>query len=228
MFPRLLTATILSSALLLTACTGDDSDSGDPAERLDAASQALAEAESFDISLSTKELPSGQRGLLSADGVGDQSPAFQGDVKVVAGGATLAAEVISVDGKTYAKTGFSPVWAPLDPASLGAPDPADLVGTDADSGLAGLLKATEDVEAGDQSRDGDLVLTEITGDLPGERIAELIPTADKTEDFDVTYRLTDDDELHDAKITGPFYGGEDVTYTLRLEPRDEPAGIEAP
>ncbi|MET0767270.1 MAG: LppX_LprAFG lipoprotein [Aeromicrobium sp.] len=228
MFSRLLTATVLSGALLLTACTGDDSDSGDATERLEAASQALADAESFDISLSTKELPSGVRGLLSADGIGDQSPAFEGDVKVVAGGATLAAEVIAVDGKTYAKTGFSPVWAPLDPTTLGAPDPADLVGSDAHSGLAGLLKATTGAEVEDKSRDGDLVLTEISGDLPGDRIAALIPTADETEDFDVTYRLTDDDELHDAKITGPFYGGEDVTYTLRLSPRDQPAGIEAP
>ncbi|MBA4608792.1 LppX_LprAFG lipoprotein [Aeromicrobium sp. Marseille-Q0843] len=228
MFSRLMTATVLSGALLLTACTGDDSDSGDAAQRLDAASEALTEAESFDISLSTKELPSGTRGLLSAEGVGDHSPAFEGDVKVVAGGATLAAEVISVDGTTYAKTGFSPVWAPLDPATLGAPDPAALVGTDADSGLGALLKATTEPEVEDKSRDGDLVLTEISGELPGDRIAQLIPTADATEDFDVVYRLTDDDELHDAKISGPFYGGEDVTYTLRLSPRDEPAGIEAP
>ncbi|MCL3837332.1 LppX_LprAFG lipoprotein [Aeromicrobium duanguangcaii] len=228
MFSRLLTATLLSSTLLLTACTGDDADSGDAAERLDTAAQALTEAESLDISLATSSLPDGVRGLLSAKGVGDHSPAFSGDVKIVAGGATIAAEVIAVDDKVYAKTGFSPVWAPLDPKSLGAPDPADLLGSDADSGLAGLLKVTTDVETGDKSRDGDTVLTEIEGDIPGDRIAALIPTADQNESFDVVYRLTDDDELHDAKITGPFYGDEDVTYTVELQPRDEPADITAP
>ncbi|GAA3548346.1 hypothetical protein AFL01nite_23820 [Aeromicrobium flavum] len=228
MFNRLLTATLLSSTLLLTACTGDDGESGDATKRLDAAAEALAAAKSLDISIATKALPDGTRGLLSAKGVGDQSPAFDGDVKIVAGGATIGAEVIAVGGKVYAKTGFSPIWSLLDPASLGAPDPADLVGTDADSGLAGLLRATADVETGDKSRDGETVLTEIEGDIPGERIATLIPTADQAEDFDVTYRLTDDDELHDAKITGPFYGTEDVTYTVTLQPRDEPADITAP
>lgn len=144
------------------------------------------------------------------------------------GGASIGAEVIAVDGKVWAKTGFSPMWAPLDPSSLGAPDPADLVGKDSDSGLGSLLGATEDVEAGDKSRDGKDVLTEITGTLPGDRIKDLIPTADEQADFDVTYRLTDDDELHDATITGPFYGDDDVTYTLTLDPRDEPADISAP
>ncbi len=219
---------LLSSALLMTACTGDDSDSAPADERLDAAATALAEATSLEISLSTKALPSGVTGLLSATGVGDHSPAFSGDVQVVAGGATIGAEVIAVDGKVWAKTGFSPVWAPLDPQTFGAPDPAALVGADVDSGLAGLLGATEDVKLGNRSRDGDEVLTQITGTLPGEEVAALIPTADKNSDFAITYRLTDDDELHDAKVKGPFYGDDDVTYTLTIEPSDDAVSIEAP
>src|SRR5690606_36633140 len=90
---RLLTAALLSSSLLLTACTGDDDDSGEAAGRLDAAADSLAAAEYLDISIAAKELPAGTRGLLSAQGVGDQSPAFDGDVKIVAGGATVGAEV---------------------------------------------------------------------------------------------------------------------------------------
>lgn len=228
MLTRLLPTLALGGALLLGGCTGDDGDGASADERLDSAATALEQAEAFDISLTTPELPSGTKGLLSATGIGDHSPAFQGDVKVVVGGATIGAEVIAVDDKVWAKTGFSPIWAPLDPSSLGAPDPADLVGKDSDSGLGSLLGATEDVEAGDQSRDGKEVLTEITGTLPGGRIQDLIPTADEKADFAVTYRLTDDDELHDATIKGPFYGDEDVTYTLTLDPRDEPADITAP
>lgn len=225
---RLLTALTLGGALLLGGCTGDDDGSAPAGERLDAAASALEDAESLAISLSTPELPSGAKGLLSAKGVGDHSPAFEGEVTVVAGGASIGADVIAVDGKVYAKTGFAPVWAPLDPASLGAPDPAALVGKDSDSGLGSLLGATEDVETGDQSRDGKDVLTEITGTIPGRRIRDLIPSADEAADFDVTYRLTDDDALHDAILTGPFYGDADVTYTLTLDPRDEPADITAP
>ena len=228
MLTRLLPTLALGGALLLGGCTGDDGDGASADDRLDSAASALEKAESFDISLSTPELPSGTKGLLSATGVGDHSPAFQGDVKVVAGGATIGAEVIAVDGKVWAKTGFSPVWAPLDPSSLGAPDPAALVGKDSDSGLGALLGATEDVKGGDKSRDGDEVLTEVTGTIPGQRIKDLIPSADDAADFDVTYRLTDDDELHDATLTGPFYGDDDVTYTLTLDPRDEPVDITAP
>ncbi len=229
---RLLTAAaLLSAGLLLSACTGDDSSSDDASDaqtRLDSAASALAKAEALDITLTTEALPDGQRGLLSATGVGTHAPAFQGDVEVVAGGATIGAEVIAVDGKVWAKTGFSPVFTVLDPASLGAPDPAALVGAGADDGLGGLLGATEDVATGDKSRDGSEVLTEITGTIPGETVAELIPTADTTADFDVTYRLTDDDVLHDAKVTGPFYGDEQVTYVLTLAPHDGAVTIAAP
>lgn len=225
---RLLPAVLVTGALLLSACTGDDSDSAPADERLDAAIADYADAESLEISLTTAALPSGVKGLLSAKGVGNHSPAFDGDVEVVAGGASIGAEVIAVDGKVWAKTGFSPLWAPLDPASFGAPDPAALVGTDAESGVAGLLGVTEDLEVGDKSRDGDDVLTEITGKIPGAEIAELIPTAGKDTDFTVVYRLTDDNEMHDAKITGPFYGGDDVTYTLTIDADDDPVTIEAP
>src|SRR5690606_24561094 len=48
---RLLPALALGGALLLGGCTGDDGESAPADERLDAAAQALADAESFDISL---------------------------------------------------------------------------------------------------------------------------------------------------------------------------------
>src|SRR5690606_30085966 len=76
---RLLPALALGGALLLGGCTGDDDSEAAPADdRLDPASQALADAESFAISLTTPELPSGTKGLLSATGIGDPSPAFLG------------------------------------------------------------------------------------------------------------------------------------------------------
>lgn len=228
---RLLTSAAVAALLLVTGCTGGDDpdETVSPEDRLAHAAEAIEQAPSLEISLRTDRLPTGTRGLLSADGVGDHSPAFDGEVQVVAGGATIGAEIVSVDGKVWAKTGLSPVWAPLDPADFGAPDPADLVGVDADSGLAGLLGHTDDLRGGEKSRDRELVLTEVTGTIPGERIAALIPTADDAGEFRVTYRLTDEDTLHDATLTGPFYAGADeVTYTLSLTPRDEPATIGAP
>lgn len=228
-----LPAALLLTVLTLTGCTGGGNDAekkADAGDRLDRAASALADATALDITLTTSDLPNGQQGLLSAEGVGDHSPAFQGTVEVVAAGATIGADVIATDGSVWAKTGFSPTYVTLDPASIGAPDPAALVGASSDEGLGGLLARTTGAKEGDQSRDGSLVLTTITGAIDGGDVAALLPTADADTDFDVTWRLTDDDVLHDAKVTGPFYGTEagDVTYTLTIDPLDEPVSIEAP
>ncbi len=219
-------------AVLLAGCTGggDDGGSTDTAavqKRLDAAKKTIDDAETVDVSLTTSSVPDGVSGLLSAKGKGNHSPAFEGDVKVSSGGATLTAKVIAVDGTVYANTGLTPGYLTIDPASLKAPDPAGLL--DPDSGLTSILASTEDLRTGDQSRDGRDVLTSVTGTLPGSVVADIIPSASRQGTFAVTYRLTDDDELRDAKMTGPFYGeGSKVTYTVTLATSDEPVTITAP
>ncbi|WP_370208508.1 LppX_LprAFG lipoprotein [Aeromicrobium sp.] len=219
-------------AVRLAGCTGggDDGGSTDTAavqKRLDAAKKTIDDAETVDVSLTTSSVPDGVSGLLSAKGKGNHSPAFEGDVKVSSGGATLTAKVIAVDGTVYADTGLTPGYLTIDPASLKAPDPAGLL--DPDSGLTSILASTEDLKSGDQSRDGRDVLTSVTGTLPGSVVADIIPSASRQGTFAVTYRLTDDDELRDAKMTGPFYGeGSKVTYTVRLATSDEPVEITAP
>jgi lipoprotein LprG len=219
-------------AVLLAGCTGggDDGGSTDTAavqKRLDAAKKTIDDAETVDVSLTTSSVPDGVSGLLSATGKGNHSPAFEGDVKVSSGGATLTAKVIAVDGTVYANTGITPGYLTIDPASLKAPDPAGLL--DPDSGLTSILASTEDLKTGDQSRDGRDVLTSVTGTLPGSVVADIIPSASRQGTFTVTYRLTDDDELRDAKMTGPFYGeGSKVTYTVKLATSDEPVTITAP
>ncbi len=219
-------------AVLLAGCTGggDDGGSTDTAavqKRLDAAKRTIDDAETVDVSLTTSSVPDGVSGLLSATGKGNHSPAFEGDVKVSSGGATLTAKVIAVDGTVYANTGITPGFLTIDPASLKAPDPAGLL--DPDSGLTSILASTEDLKTGDQSRDGRDVLTSVTGTLPGSVVADIIPSASRQGTFTVTYRLTDEDELRDAKMTGPFYGeGSKVTYTVKLATSDEPVTITAP
>jgi lipoprotein LprG len=218
--------------LLLAGCTGggDDTSGTDTAalqQRLDTAKKAIDDAETVQVSLATDQVPDGVSGLLSAKGTGNHSPAFQGDVKVSTGGATISAEVVAVDGKVYAKTGITPVFLTIDPATLKAPDPAGLL--DPDTGLTQILAQTKSLEEGKRSRDGKDVLTSITGTLPGSVVAKIIPSASTQDTFDVTYRLTDDDELRDATMSGPFYGdGTDVTYTVRLTTSDEPVDITAP
>jgi lipoprotein LprG len=139
----------------------------------------------------------------------------------------IDAEVVAVDGDVYAQLPFTPGYAPIDPAEYGAPDPAELLA--ADTGVSQWLTSTEDLTDEGESRDGEDVLTSVSGSLPGDVVAGLIPSADEEADFAVEFRLTDADELRDATITGPFYpGGDDVTYDLSVEPSDEDVEISPP
>ncbi len=215
---------------MLAGCGGSDGDDTDTTElqkRLSAARATIDQAETVDVALSTKSLPDGVTGLLSATGQGNHSPAFKGKVKVVTGGSTLSADVVSAEGTLKAKTSFSPLFLEIDPESLQAPDPAELL--DPENGVTRILDQTDGLKEGDQSRDGSDVLTSITGTLPGSLVKTIIPSADDAASFDVTYRLTDDDELRDATISGPFYpNGGDVTYKVELTTSDEPVTIKLP
>jgi lipoprotein LprG len=233
---RHLLPALLTTGLLMAGCSGssdegsDSSDGGSTADleaRLADAKATLDGAETIELSLATKQLPDGITGLLSAKGAGNHSPAFKGTVTVVTGGASLGADVIATGGTVYAKTGFLPDFAPIDPASLQAPDPATLFS--ADDGITQILVSTEDLREDGQTREGDDVLTTIKGTLPGDLVKKIIPSADATSNFAATYRLDDDDTVRDATLTGAFYpGGDKVTYTVTLETSDTPVTIEAP
>jgi lipoprotein LprG len=119
-----------------------------PEDRLADAKALIDDAPSVDFSIVTESLPSGVNGLLEAEGTGTNAPAFDGTARVSAG-AAVDAEVISVDGTVYAKIGFVPTFVELDPATIGAPDPADFF--DIEEGVSSLLVATDDIEEGRRS-----------------------------------------------------------------------------
>lgn len=229
---RFACAVATSLALLAaTACSGGGSDDDTPNDlgaRLEAARAALDEAESLRIRLVTDSLPDSIEGLVEADGVGNHEPAFEGTVVVATNSVgQIDAEVVSVPGDIVAKIGFVPAYAPIDPADYGAPDPAQLLSMD--NGVSSWLTATEDLQEDGQTRDGEEVLTAVTGQLPGTVVQSLIPSADESADFAVEYRISDDDALRSAVITGPFYpDGTDVTYDLEVEPSSEPVDIVLP
>lgn len=231
--PRLALAAVAatSALLLLAGCTGSQTDDTDDTEalqeRLSAARATLDEAPTVLVDLSTEQVPDGVSGLLSANGRGTHEPAFEGDVKVSTGGATLSAEVVAIGDQVWAKTSFAPTFLTIDPATLKAPNPAALL--QVEGGITEILEQTTGLTQGDRSRDGETVLTAIEGTLPGDVVATILPSAPAEATFDVVYRLTDDDELVDATMTGPFYGdGTDVTYAVELTTSDEPVEITEP
>lgn len=226
-----LTALILGIcvvALSLGACGKDDGRAKlSPAEQIASIGDSLAEAETLEFSLVTEAIPDGIQGLLSAKGVGNREPAFKGTVELVTGGVKLPAEIVARDGIVWAKTGLNPRFVEVDPADLAAPDPSDLVGT-AQDGLVRIFKEAENLEADGRSREGNLVLNNIKGTLPGSLFAELLPSAQGKNPYDVVYRVTDAGKLHDVRATGEFYKGHVLTYRLKMAPGPDSVTVERP
>lgn len=215
----------------LTACGPDTSDTKAARDqllhRLTEARAKIDDAETINLTLSAKTLPDGLSGLLSAVGKGNHSPAFRGTVKVVTGGAAVSAEVFAADGEVWAKPSFSPIPLKIDPATLKAPDPASLF--DKETGLSQILVETGGLKETGKSRDGKEVLTTISGTISGAVVRAILPSADTAASFNATYRLTKDNELRDASITGPFYPKvADVTYDINVSTSTKPFTVTLP
>ncbi len=232
---RLLAAPVVLGLVLggLSACSDDNEGGGDDAsatEALAAAKKTLDETSGVKITMSTDDLPNGVTGITSAEGTGVHPSAFEGTFKLSVSGLPADAEVIAVDGTTYAKNSLLlPDWTPIDPSDYGAPDPAKLM--DPDGGFSGLLAAAEDVKVGDSVRGGEdnkEIFTEYTGTISSDAVEALIPTAEG--DFDFTYTISEDDELREAVLKGAFYGEDEgeVTYTLNLDDYGTQKEITAP
>ncbi|HET6560235.1 MAG TPA: LppX_LprAFG lipoprotein [Marmoricola sp.] len=227
--PLLLVAALLS-ALALSSCAGSGSGSDEavePEQRLSTAKTTLDETSGVQIRLATEDLPPGVNGLVSAAGTATHAPAFEGDITVAASGINADAEVVAVDGVVYAKLPFTTDFVEIDPADYGAPDPADLMATE--NGLSSLLTAARDVESAEHVRDGEAVLSRLTGTLPGDAVADVIPSASADATFDATFTLDESDRVTEIVLTGPFYpDADDVTYTVDLEKYGVEKDITAP
>jgi lipoprotein LprG len=232
-----LPALVLVAAVAVTGtgCSADAEEPGGgddkatPEEVLELARTNLDETGGVAISLTTEEVPSGVTGIKSATGVGAHPAAFEGEFELSVNGLPATAEVIAVDGKTYAKNSLLlPEWTEIDPDDYGAPDPANLMSPD--SGFSGLIGAITGIEEGDSVRGGDdnrEIFTDYTGTIPSEAVESLIPTAEG--DFDAVLTVSDEGELRRAELTGVFYEDADaLTYTLTLDDYGTEVEIIAP
>ena len=231
---KLVAATLSAlCALSVAACSGSP-DGGSASQTAPSAAQRLAAAKakvdaapSVHLKLDSANVPDGASGVVSADGWGKHPPAFKGTFKVVLHGIQADAELTSLDGEVYAKLPLVPGTNKIDPKAFGLPDPAVLFAPD--KGLTTLLPATKDPVVGNQVRKGSEVLTTVSGTLPGSAVADLFLIGDRNGTFDVSYALTDGQELRQVTLTGPFFGpGTTSTYTLTLDQYGQPVTITKP
>lgn len=213
---RILTALTVAVLLASTAaCSDSNKEAAKPGEALASAKKQFDDTSGVQLKLTTKALPDGVDGLVDATGVATHAPAFKGDVELLVNGLSLKVPVVAVDGLVFAQLPFTTKYAEIDPAAYDAPDPAQLMR--AATGISSWLTAATDVKKGDDIREGDTILTSYSGTLPGEAVVGAIPSADKSADFPVTFRIADNGQLQSVEVSGPFYGkGGDVDYTVTL------------
>ena len=230
---RRVPAALLAAATMVlgAGCSGDAekvSDDRTPEEVMALAKQTLDETSGVRITLDAERVPDGVTAVVGAAGVGTHAPAFEGALTVVLAGNEFEVPVVAVDDTVYAQIPLTPGWTDVDPEDYGAPDPAQLMSTDA--GLSSLLTATEGVEVGDSVRGGannEEVLTEYAGTVPGDVVGNVIPSA--SGEFDATYTVTAEGVLRTAELTGVFYPDtEPMTYTIDFDDYGTEQDITAP
>jgi len=217
--------------LALAGCSGEETPGGEdatPEEVMALAKETLDETSGVRLDLRTDELPAGVTGVSAATGVGTHAPAFDGTLTVILAGQALDVPIIGVDDTVWAQIPFTPGWSDVDPAEYGAPDPLQLMSTDA--GFSSLLTETTDLEQGESVRGGENnaeVLTEYTGTLPASVVGNVIPSA--SGDFDATYTISAEGELRTVELTGVFYPETDpITYTIGFDDYGIEPDITAP
>jgi hypothetical protein len=223
-------ALALFVAPVVAGCTADDpAESGESAaELLERAKATLDEAESAHFVLSSEGAP--ESGTLLTGGEGDiaRPDSFDGTLQVMALGSTLDLQVVSVDGTVYAQLPFTSGFSVIDPAQFGFGDPGDLL--DPETGISQLLAEASSAELGEERRVDGEVVREVTAELPGELVEQVLASEDPSQPVQARFSVASDSgELRRAELTGPFFtADEDATYTLELSDFEADVEITAP
>ena len=224
-------AALLALAVLagpaLAGCGGDSEAESAP-ELLAHAKHTLDEADSAHFLLDSEGAP--ETGTVLVGGEGDivRPASFQGTLKVRALGSTLDLDVISVDGTVYAQLPFASSYSEVDPAQFGFGDPGALL--DPDTGISQLLAKAESAKLGEEKRVDGEVVREVTADLPGDLVGQILTSADPSTPVKARFSIaTETGELRRAELTGPFFtAGEDATFTVELSDFGADVEITAP
>jgi hypothetical protein len=224
-----LLALVLLAVPVLTACSGDDAPETDSAPDLLAhAKHTLDEAQSVHFVLDSEGAPDAGTALVGGEGDIARPAAFDGTLKVLAMGSTLDLAVVSVDGTVYAQLPFTSGFSVVDPAQFGFGDPGALI--DPGTGISQLLAEAESAELGEERRVDGEVVREVTADLPGELVDQLLASEDPARAVRARFSIAEESgELLRAELTGPFFAAEDdATYILELSDFGADVEITAP
>ena len=231
MQPRRTVTALLAFALLaapaLTACgSGEPEESA--SELLARAKTTLDEASSAHFVLESEGAPESGTALVGGEGDIARPSSFEGTLKVLVLGAELDLAVVSVDGTVYAQLPFTAAFSVVDPAAFGFGDPGALL--DPETGISQLLAGADSAELGEERRVGGEVVREVTAELPGELVEQVLTSADPGTPVRARFSIaTETGELRRAELAGPFFAtAGDATYTVDLSDFGADVEITAP
>jgi lipoprotein LprG len=223
-----LLALVLLAVPALTACSGGGDDPESAADLLAEAKRTLDATETLHFVLDSEGAPETGTELVGGEGDIARPAAFEGTLRVLAMGSTLDLPVVSVDGTVYAQLPFTTGYSVVDPAQFGFGDPGRLI--DPGTGISQLLSDAQDAELGEERRVDGEVVREVTADLPGELVEQILTSEDPDRPVRARFSIAEDSgELRRAELTGPFFSAEDdATYTLELSDFGADVEITAP
>ncbi len=218
-------ATAVLALAVLTACGGEPEVPA--AELLDRARTALDETPSVHFVLTSEGAPDTGTHLAGGEGDIARPASFDGTLQVLTSGTALDVAVVSVDGTVYAQLPFTGGFSVVDPAQFGIGDPGALL--DPDGGISRLLAGAEDAELGEERRVDGEVVREVTAQLPGDLVEQVLTSQDPSRPVDARLSVVPDSgELRRVELTGPFFTADDATYTLELSEHGADVDITAP
>jgi lipoprotein LprG len=211
----------------LTGCTSGGSGESAP-DLLAKARTTLDSTKTVHFVLGSSGAPALGTVLTGGDGDIARPSSFRGTLAVKANGSPVDLKVVSSAGKVYAQLPFAPNYSVIDPAAFGFGDPGTLL--DPKTGISQLLTATTNAKLGDEKRVNGEVVREVTADLPGQLVADLLTSKDPSKPVHARFSIaTSSGELRRAALTGPFFTADaDGTYTLDLSKFGEDVTITAP
>ena len=223
--PLLVLAVLLGA---LTACSGGGSKQESASDLLAKAKTTLDQAKSVHFVLTSEGAPTTGTALTGGEGDIARPSSFQGTLKVHAAGSSVDLKVVSVGGKVYAQLPFSTTYSIVEPATFGFGDPGKLL--DPNTGVSQLLAKAQNAELGDQKRVNGEVVREVSADIPGDLVQQVLTSKDPSKPVKGVFSIaTDSGQLRRAVLTGPFFSAtDDATFTLDLSKFGEDVTITAP
>jgi hypothetical protein len=217
---------VLAALVALAGCGGTTQQ--DPKALLLQAKKAIDATPSLHFVL-TSSGASGS-GTLITGGQGDakRPDGFRGTLNVMQSGFSVTVHIVSSGGTFYAQLPFSSRYEPTDPAKYGFGDPSTLL--DPDKGLSSLLTNARSESMADRDRYNGEELDEVDVTLPGDLVAALLTSADKSKPVKGRVGIdTGNHEVRRVVLTGPFFAAaKDSTFTLVLDNYGENVTITPP